>query len=76
MSKQLIIMKGYKMNEYLENINSYQFTIINDEMFIIVDGKEISLNDIANEIAAEFEQSLGTEAYLLLKIKYLVRQVN
>ena len=53
MSKQLIIMKGYKMNEYLENINSYQFTIINDEMFIIVDGKEISLNDIANELERE-----------------------
>ena len=46
-------MKGYKMNEYLENINSYQFTIINDEMYIIVDGKEISLNDIANELERE-----------------------
>tara|TARA_R100000501_G_C2549407_1_gene64705 strand:- start:177 stop:344 length:168 start_codon:yes stop_codon:yes gene_type:complete len=53
MSKQLIIMKGYKMNEYLENINSYQFTIIDDEMYIIVDGKEISLNDIANELERE-----------------------
>ena len=39
-------MKGYKMNEYLENINSYQFTIINDEMYIIVDGKQMKLDSL------------------------------
>ena len=46
-------MKGNKMNEYLENINSYQFTIINDEMFIIVDGEKISLNEIADKLERE-----------------------
>ena len=46
-------MKGYKMNEYLENINDYQFTIINGDMFIIVDGKEISLNEIADKLERE-----------------------
>lgn len=31
---------------YLETLNDYQFTIIEDQMFIIVDDKEINLNDI------------------------------
>jgi len=31
---------------YLETLNDYQFTIIKDQMFIIVDGQEINLNDI------------------------------
>ncbi len=41
------------MNEYLNNLNDYQFTIIKGEMFIIVDGKEISLNDIADKLERE-----------------------
>ena len=37
-----------KLNDinYLETLNDYQFTIIEDQMFIIVDDKEINLNDI------------------------------
>ena len=32
---------------YLETFNNYQFTINDDDdMFIIIDGKEINLNDI------------------------------
>ena len=32
---------------YLETLNDYQFTINdNDDMFIIVDGEEVNLNDI------------------------------
>ena len=32
---------------YLETLNDYQFTINDDDdMFIIVDGQEINLNDI------------------------------
>ena len=32
---------------YLETFNNYQFTINDDDdMFIIVDGQEINLNDI------------------------------
>ena len=31
---------------YLETLNDYQFTIIKDQMFIIVDGQKINLNDI------------------------------
>ena len=32
---------------YLETLNDYQFTINdNDDMFIIVDGQEVNLNDI------------------------------
>ena len=32
---------------YLETLNDYQFTINDDdEMFIVVDGQEINLNDI------------------------------
>ena len=32
---------------YLETLNNYQFTINDDDdMFIIVDGEEINLNDI------------------------------
>ena len=46
-------MKGNKMNEYLNNLNDYQFTIINGDMYIIVDGKEISLNEIADKLERE-----------------------
>ena len=37
-----------KLNDinYLATLNDYQFTIIKDQMFIIVDDKEINLNDI------------------------------
>ena len=32
---------------YLETLNDYQFTINDDDdMFIIVDGQEVNLNDI------------------------------
>ena len=32
---------------YLETLNDYQFTINdNDDMFIIIDGQEVNLNDI------------------------------
>tara|TARA_R100000808_G_scaffold19230_1_gene41828 strand:- start:3952 stop:4125 length:174 start_codon:yes stop_codon:yes gene_type:complete len=35
---------------YLETLNNYQFTINDDDdMFIIVDGEEINLNDVISE---------------------------
>ena len=40
------MLEQVKNINYLETLNDYQFTIIEDNMFIIVGGQEINLNDI------------------------------
>ena len=40
------MLEQAKNINYLETLNDYQFTIIEDNMFIIVGGQEINLNDI------------------------------
>jgi len=40
------MLEQTKNINYLETLNDYQFTIIEDNMYIIVGGQEINLNDI------------------------------